>query len=741
LSSDPDDPLSFFPSESDATVVDRPGDFSRLSNDTADEQYAFATRPRSEAAKTDSVALGPLQELAAQLAGELSRIQEAAREAEQRSATAMETVQGIEQRLGPLTALQDLSRHIDERFAALHALAEEVTDKSQSLSGQKEMIEQAEARLGRLEEVAAETAAQLERREQLRDELGRELLRLETEVQILTASAERQVEASKTESGVWEDLRGQLRETERAIKQSVAEGAALKDVLEDIGQRLGPLAALQDLSRHTDERFEALNALAEEVTVKGQTLNDQKEMIERAVVEAGRAAGLVDALDTRLAKLKDGDHLLELTEARFGRLEEVAAETTAQFQRKDRLRDELGLELVRLEMEVQILTESDRRLQELGRRTAEQFKALNALAEEVMVKGRTLTGQTEMIDLAVVEAGRVAELVSSMETRMARLKEEDHQREQTEARLERLEGVAADTTAQLRRSERLRDELGRELVRLKTEVQMLSESAPRQVDHVIDQEKEFAASDSRPFALRVLRHDHPAPIGSADVRVEAPLAGMDWEEPSGSLDVQLTELVTRLRTPNTTIVGSVRLQPDRVRLRLIKYWGTGAGMAWLVLVGFVVMRPAAKPALVERPPLPAQILASSTISVPVLSGTKLAPDEPKTPTVTARTPAAATKPPAIATRAPAVDARAAVPSPPPAEYFGTLAIESTPAGAAVFIDRQQVGQTPLELPHLRAGSHAVRVEREGYQRWTASVNVPASTVTRITVKLDAESGR
>ena len=73
------------------------------------------------------------------------------------------------------------------------------------------------------------------------------------------------------------------------------------ETVQDIEKRLGPLAALQDLGRHTDERFEALNALAEEVTVKGHTLNGQKEMIAQAVAEAGRVADLVCAMEARMA--------------------------------------------------------------------------------------------------------------------------------------------------------------------------------------------------------------------------------------------------------------------------------------------------------------------------------------------------------------------------------------------------------------------------------------------------------
>ena len=64
-----------------------------------------------------------------------------------------------------------------------------------------------------------------------------------------------------------------------------------------------------------------------------------------------------------------------------------------------------------------------------------------------------------------------------------------------------------------------------------------------------------------------------------------------------------------------------------------------------------------------------------------------------------------------------------------------LAVESVPTGAAVFINQQSVGQTPLNLPDLRAGTHAIRVEHDGYARWTAAVLVFAGKRTRITTLL------
>lgn len=68
-------------------------------------------------------------------------------------------------------------------------------------------------------------------------------------------------------------------------------------------------------------------------------------------------------------------------------------------------------------------------------------------------------------------------------------------------------------------------------------------------------------------------------------------------------------------------------------------------------------------------------------------------------------------------------------------------VDSEPAGSAVFVDRQLVGETPLELTQLRAGSHVVRIERDGYDRWTAAVLVAADKQTRVSATLQALRGR
>ena len=73
-------------------------------------------------------------------------------------------------------------------------------------------------------------------------------------------------------------------------------------------------------------------------------------------------------------------------------------------------------------------------------------------------------------------------------------------------------------------------------------------------------------------------------------------------------------------------------------------------------------------------------------------------------------------------------------------FLGTLMANSNPPGADVHVDGRLVGRTPVQLARFRAGSHVVRMEREGYQRWTSAVHVTANQTTRITAQLEAERG-
>ena len=71
-----------------------------------------------------------------------------------------------------------------------------------------------------------------------------------------------------------------------------------------------------------------------------------------------------------------------------------------------------------------------------------------------------------------------------------------------------------------------------------------------------------------------------------------------------------------------------------------------------------------------------------------------------------------------------------------ARFVGALAVDSRPAGARVFMDGTLVGTTPMALPSVPAGSHAIRLEHDGYRRWASSVRIVASEKNRVTASLE-----
>ncbi|MEO5740028.1 MAG: PEGA domain-containing protein [Vicinamibacterales bacterium] len=68
-------------------------------------------------------------------------------------------------------------------------------------------------------------------------------------------------------------------------------------------------------------------------------------------------------------------------------------------------------------------------------------------------------------------------------------------------------------------------------------------------------------------------------------------------------------------------------------------------------------------------------------------------------------------------------------------YQGSLAFLSAPQGARVFVNGAFVGSTPLVLDDLPVGSRAVRIEADGYQRWSSSTQVVANRQTRVSATL------
>jgi len=80
-----------------------------------------------------------------------------------------------------------------------------------------------------------------------------------------------------------------------------------------------------------------------------------------------------------------------------------------------------------------------------------------------------------------------------------------------------------------------------------------------------------------------------------------------------------------------------------------------------------------------------------------------------------------------------------VAAPRPASFRGSLIVRSQPPGARVSVGGEPAGVTPAVLRGVPIGSRVVRVEADGYEAWSASVQVVADQQTQVTARLDPAS--
>lgn len=253
------------------------------------------------------------------------------------------------------------------------------------------------------------------------------------------------------------------------------------------------------------------------------------------------------------------------------------------------------------------------------------------------------------------------------------------------------------------------------------------------------------ASESRPQVIPPRIQHSPADRHTAN-RLPAPARSSERR----ALRL-VASLATRVREPLRGATGAIRAPRWTEHVRDLRRFATNATLAAFAsgaTAGVLVMwlggaqRPspveaAATKAVTVAPTPPSPHPPASTPDVQTTaesmaaSSAWLPPPVSPAPSRTVGTSGRGAAP-AVSEkrRAPAVVQRAQR-----ASYQGSLALLSAPQGARVFVNGAFVGSTPLILENLPVGSRAVRIEADGYQRWSGSTQVVANQQTRISATL------
>jgi chromosome segregation ATPase len=210
------------------------------------------------------------------LGQDYARLREMSREAREDSGAAMEAVKDVEKRMGPSRSSTSSVRAPEERLTSLNALAEHVTHKAKALESQKHTIDHAvveanrlnemvwsmdaqiaklnegnkqiartEENLARMEKLATETSSQLDSATKAKDELARELARVEKDGHTLNDSIRGHVDRLTVEKKEFEIFDQRLRVLQASVGEAEGrmESLAAKDKnLAQLNQRVDVLA-------------------------------------------------------------------------------------------------------------------------------------------------------------------------------------------------------------------------------------------------------------------------------------------------------------------------------------------------------------------------------------------------------------------------------------------------------------------------------------------------------------------
>ena len=145
------------------------------------------------------------------------------------------------------------------------------------------------------------------------------------------------------------EVTSRLQQMEEGSVETHKRTAATAEIVRDVEKRLSVLPQLQEMSRATEERLTGLNALAEHVSQKVKVLENQKHIVERAVVESNRLNEMIWNMEVQIKKLDDAARHASAIEETVDKVEKVARDVGSQLDAGMRARDEFAREIKQLE--------------------------------------------------------------------------------------------------------------------------------------------------------------------------------------------------------------------------------------------------------------------------------------------------------------------------------------------------------------------------------------------------------
>jgi chromosome segregation ATPase len=437
--------------------------------------------------------------------GELQELISAAREERAALSTVLSQ---IETHASKLSQVGNSLQQVNERATGVTVKLEEVTTRLVALESRTTGFEQIETRIRSLVDSVAQAEQTADTLLKPEGELQRHrqaVQQLSSQVIQTTASLE---ELRKEQAAV-DQLHDRVSQAQTELKGSVERTAALKnefdqlrwiatqlqeghnqiwdalrltrdnanamtEAVRDMEKKLGPLAQLNELSKTTEERLATLNSLGEHVLQKVKVLENQKHTVEHALIESHRLTEMVRNMDVQIAKLDESAKQVAQADETAGRIEKVAREMTAQFERAEKERDEFGQELAKLERDRAQLSDFVRSHTERLALERKQFEAFDQRVE-----------------------AQLSEMVRNMDAQIAKLDEGAKQVAQADETAGRIEKVASEMTAQFEQAKKERDEFGQELAKLGKDRAQLSDFVRSHAERLALERKQFEAFDER----------------------------------------------------------------------------------------------------------------------------------------------------------------------------------------------------------------------------------------------------